>query len=169
MYWAGLTITFLGVGLLINISNFHFYSLQGNGILLAILSGFTYAIYLLLTRKVRSQMDSITYSWLLACAGAVTLFLVNLVLGYLTEHLSLLNLFLILLTAIISQIAGWILINYALGILPVAIASVILIGQPVVTTILGIMILGEIPNLLQAIGGAICLTGILIVQKSNPV
>ena len=34
---------------------------------------------------------------------------------------------------------------------------------------LGIMILGEIPNLLQAIGGAICLTGILIVQKSNPV
>ncbi len=169
MYWIGLTITFLGVGLLINISSFQINSSQGNGIILGMFSGFTYATYLLLTRKVRGQMDSITYSWLLALSGAILLLLVNFIFGYFTETLSLVDLLLIMLTAIISQIAGWILINYALGILPVANASVILIGQPIITTLLGIIMLNEVPNLIQAIGGIICLAGIWMVQKSNSV
>jgi drug/metabolite transporter (DMT)-like permease len=49
----------------------------------------------------------------------------------------------------------------------VALASVVLLGQPIVATILGIFILSEVPSLIQAVGGILCLSGIFIVQRSN--
>ena len=167
LYWVGLLITFLGAGLMINISQFQINSLQGGGDFLGVLCGFTYAIYLTLASRTRSRMDSITYSWIQACSGAVTLFLVSLALGYFAQPLSLHNLVLILAMAVSSQVLGWILINHALGLLPVAVVSVVLLGQPIVATVLGIFILSEVPNLLQAVGGIICLAGIFIVQRSN--
>jgi drug/metabolite transporter (DMT)-like permease len=167
VYWVGLLVTFMGAGLMINISNFQINSLQGGGDLLGVLCGFTYAIYLILTSRTRSQMDSVTYSWILACSGTVTLFLVNLAIGSLSQTLSSQSLWLILAMSLSSQVLGWILINHALGILPVALASVVLLGQPIVATILGILILSEVPSLIQAVGGILCLSGIFIVQRSN--
>ena len=167
IYWVGLLVTFIGAGLMINISNFQINSLQGGGDLLGVLCGFTYGIYLILTSRTRSQMDSITYSWILACSGTVTLLLLNLALGSLTQTISTQSLLLILAMSLSSQVLGWILINHALGLLPVALASVVLLGQPIVATILGILILTEVPSLIQAMGGILCLSGIFIVQRSN--
>ena len=167
IYWVGLLVTFIGAGLMINISYFQINSLQGGGDLLGVLCGFTYGIYLILTSRTRSQMDSITYSWILACSGTATLLLVNLALGSLTQTISTQSLLLILAMSLSSQVLGWILINHALGLLPVALASVVLLGQPIVATILGILILTEVPSLIQAVGGILCLSGIFIVQRSN--
>ncbi len=58
-------------------------------------------------------------------------------------------------------------ISYALGHLPARIVSPTLIGQPIMTTILAIPLLGEIPSLLQIIGGLIALAGIYIVNQSH--
>lgn len=167
LYWVGLMATFLGAAMMINITSMRLDANQNLGDLIAILSGFTYGLYLLLTSRIRARMDSITYSWILACSGSVTLFLFNWMAGYLFQSLSSHSLVLIFAMAISSQVLGWILINQALGMLPVAHASVILIGQPVVTTLLGIWILSEIPTPLQAVGGVICLAGIFLVQRSN--
>jgi drug/metabolite transporter (DMT)-like permease len=167
VYWVGLLVTFMGAGLMINLQNFQINSLQGGGDLLGVLCGFTYGIYLILTSRTRSQMDSVTYSWILACSGTVTLFLVNLALGSLSQTLSLQSFLLIVAMSLSSQVLGWILINHALGLLPVALASVVLLGQPIVATILGIFILSEVPSLIQAVGGILCLSGIFIVQRSN--
>jgi len=71
---------------------------------------------------------------------------------------------LIFLMALTSQVIAWVLVNDALGQLPAAAASVALVGQPIVTTLLGIFILKEVPSFLQMIGALICLAGILIVQ-----
>jgi drug/metabolite transporter (DMT)-like permease len=169
VYWVGLLITFLGAGLMINLSHFQINSLQGGGDLLGVLCGLTYAIYLLFASQTRSRMDSMTFSWILACTGAVTLLLVNLALGVLFHPVSPASLLLIFAMAVSSQVLGWILINHALGILPVAVASVVLLGQPVVATVLGIFILNEVPSFFQAVGGVICLAGIFIVQRSNSV
>jgi drug/metabolite transporter (DMT)-like permease len=167
VYWVGLLVTFMGAGLMINLQNIQINSLQGGGDLLGVLCGFTYGIYLILTSRTRSQMDSVTYSWILACSGTVTLFLVNLALGSLSQTLSLQSFLLIVAMSLSSQVLGWILINHALGLLPVALASVVLLGQPIVATILGIFILSEVPSLIQAVGGILCLSGIFIVQRSN--
>jgi drug/metabolite transporter (DMT)-like permease len=167
LYWIGLLVTFVGAGLMIDLTRFQFNSQQGLGDLLAVLCGFTYALYLLLTSRIRARMDSITYSWILACSGTVTLLIFNWMMGYLIQPVSAYFLLLIFAMAISSQVLGWILINQALGMLPVAHASVILLGQPIVATLLGIWILSEIPTPLQAVGGIICLVGIFLVQRSN--
>lgn len=70
-------------------------------------------------------------------------------------------------TAIVSQMIGYLAITYALGHLPASVVSPTLIGQPVLTTILAIPLLGEIPTTIQWVGGAIALAGIYIVNQSH--
>ena len=70
-------------------------------------------------------------------------------------------------TAIVSQMIGYLAITYALGHLPASVVSPTLIGQPILTAMLAIPMLGEIPNSTQWIGGVIALAGICIVNQSH--
>jgi drug/metabolite transporter (DMT)-like permease len=56
---------------------------------------------------------------------------------------------------------------YALGHLPASIVSPTMVLQPVVTALLAIPLLGEIPSIWQGIGGGIALIGIYIVNLSH--
>jgi drug/metabolite transporter (DMT)-like permease len=56
---------------------------------------------------------------------------------------------------------------YALGHLPASIVSPTMILQPVITTLLAIPLLGEIPSIWQGVGGIIALAGIYIVNQSH--
>jgi drug/metabolite transporter (DMT)-like permease len=56
---------------------------------------------------------------------------------------------------------------YALGHLPASIVAPTMVLQPVVTAILAIPFLGEIPTIWQGIGGAIALAGIYVVNRSH--
>jgi drug/metabolite transporter (DMT)-like permease len=69
--------------------------------------------------------------------------------------------------AVVSQILGYLSVTFALGHLPASVVSPTMIGQPVMTTILAIPLLGEIPTMLQAIGGVIALTGIYLVNQAH--
>jgi len=112
-------------------------------------------------------MSSLSYSWLVAVVGGVTLFIVSLASGLLEKPLPLSSYFLIALMAFTSQVVAWLLVNHALGVLPPAAGSVALVGQPIVTTLLGALLINETITWLQALGGAICLGGILLVQFSS--
>jgi len=70
-------------------------------------------------------------------------------------------------TAIVSQLIGYMLLAYALGHLPASIVSPTMILQPIMTALLAIPLLGEIPSLWQGIGGTIALIGIFIVNESH--
>ena len=69
--------------------------------------------------------------------------------------------------AVVSQIAGYMSLAYALGHLPASVVSPTMIGQPITTAILAIPLLGEIPTFLQFVGGAIALAGIYIVNQTH--
>ena len=99
--------------------------------------------------------------------AALTLFIINVFLqnpfgGFSnTTWLSFLG------AALISQVIGYFSMTYALGHLPASIVSPTMIGQPVMTTLLAIPLLGEIPGKYQLIGGAIALTGIYLVNQAH--
>lgn len=67
--------------------------------------------------------------------------------------------------AFISHAGGQGLIIYALAFLPPAFSSLTLLLQPVVAAILAWLLLSEPVGLMQAIGGAIVLAGILIARR----
>lgn len=70
-------------------------------------------------------------------------------------------------SAVISQLIGYLMSSYALGHLPASVVSVTMVGQPVVTAIIAIPLLGELPALSQIFGGFIALTGIYLVNVSH--
>jgi drug/metabolite transporter (DMT)-like permease len=71
----------------------------------------------------------------------------------------------LLALGIISQVVGWLAINYALGHLPAAIVSATLLAQPVLTAIFAVMFLGEALAPLQLLGGLVALAGIYLVNR----
>lgn len=165
-YWLGLLVTIGGAGMMIGWDFLHSGSQQTTGNLIGIASGFSYALYILITQQARRYMDSLRYSWLVSLSGAAVLLVAALALGLFKQPLPSKSLLMIFLMALTSQVIAWVLVNHALGKLPAAAASVALVGQPVVTTLLGIVILNEIPSPLQLAGALICLTGVISVQRN---
>jgi drug/metabolite transporter (DMT)-like permease len=67
---------------------------------------------------------------------------------------------------LITHMSGWLLINYAFGHLPASLASVTLLAQPIITTLVALPILGETPKPWHIVGGLITLIGIYTVHRS---
>jgi drug/metabolite transporter (DMT)-like permease len=68
---------------------------------------------------------------------------------------------------LISQLGGWLGINYALGHLRAAQVSVWLLSESVATSIVAMIFLNEYLHLNQIIGGTIILAGIYFVTREN--
>ncbi len=68
----------------------------------------------------------------------------------------------LVLLALSSQVLGWMLISISLPRLPAALASVLLLAQPVAAVALAAAILGEDPSVVQLGGVAIVLCGIAV-------
>jgi drug/metabolite transporter (DMT)-like permease len=63
---------------------------------------------------------------------------------------------------------GWLLISSSLPRLPAALTSIILTVQPVGSVILGVIIFSESPSLLQLVGVAAILAGLVLTSRRRP-
>lgn len=162
----GLIFALTGAALVMG-SDFLTHPTLGIGDLMASTAAIFYAAYQLITQRGRKYIDPFRYIWLVGVSATIGMFMMNIVLGnQLTEYPAQ-TWAIFFVTAIVSQMIGYLAITYALGHLPASIVSPTLIGQPILTTVLAIPLLGEIPNTLQWIGGGIALAGIYIVNQSH--
>lgn len=139
------------------------------GDILAIASSFLYAGVMLSTQKARTRVNTLTFSALYTTTAALTLLPVALLTRQAMSGFSSQTWGALLALGLGPQVVGWMLINYALGHLRASHVSVSLLGQPVVTAILGVIILGEALTSNQIIGGALALTGIYLVNQKTSV
>jgi drug/metabolite transporter (DMT)-like permease len=165
-FWVGLAFA-LGGAMIVLGSDFIRHPTIGIGDLLAMAAGVFYAGYFLVTERGRQKLDTLTYVWLVDLCAATTLLLITLGLkmpltGYPTQsYLAFLG------AALVSQVGGYLSIGYALGHLPASVVSPTLIGQPVVTALLAIPLLGETLRTEQWLGGLVVLAGIYLVHRSR--
>jgi len=164
-YWIGLCLAVAGGFMLVYGREHPISTSEPLGIVLSLLSGISYAGYILITQQARQQHSALMYSWMVSAVGAIILLVFGLFSGVLDQVLPARSFVLIFLMALSSQVLGWYLVNDALGKLPPAAGAVTLVGQPIVTTILGIFILNELLSVQQWIGAAMCLGGILLAQR----
>ncbi len=165
-YWTGCALALLGIGLLNLTRGF------GESILLGLLFGtitaLTYAIFLIVIKLLGRY----------GTGAAQTLFLVSLIsaaflaLAVMAEGLSFRlhskAAFLLLLThAFVSSVVGWWLIIRAIKHLPVSIASVILLLQPVLTSVWGDLVLDQHLTVVQMAGIVIALAGIRLASRAS--
>ncbi len=165
-FWVGLAFA-LGGAVIVLGSDFLRHPTIGLGDLLAMAAGVFYAGYFIVTERGRQKMDTLSYVWLVDVFAALLLLAITLGLrmpltGYSTQsYLAFLG------AATVSQVGGYLAIVYALGHLPASVVSPTLIGQPVVTALLAIPLLGEALRTEQWVGGIVVLMGIYLVHRSR--
>jgi drug/metabolite transporter (DMT)-like permease len=137
------------------------------GNLLALVGAWMSAGYLLIGRGVRSKVSLIPYAFIVY--GTAAMMLLAMV-GYTGEKISGYSpttyIWLIAL-GIVPQLLGHSSFNWALGYLSAAYVAVALLGEPIGATILGSILLHEIPTSLEIIGGGILLFGIYLASRSD--
>jgi drug/metabolite transporter (DMT)-like permease len=166
IFWRGLAITLIGA-LLIMGTDFILHPRFGVGDLMATLTGFFYGGYYLFTEKSRSRFDTVIHIWLVGVGASISLFVINMSLGNPLTGFNTQTWVVFLSSTLVSQLIGYMTLAYALGHLPASIVAPTMVLQPVVTAILAVPLLGEIPTWYQGIGGAIALVGIYIVNRSH--
>jgi drug/metabolite transporter (DMT)-like permease len=164
-FWRGLAITLLGAALIMG-TDFLLHPRFGIGDAMAIFTGFFYGGYFLLTERSRMHFDPVSHIWLVGVGASLSLFLINMLLQNPLSGYPAQTWLVFLSTAIVSQLVGYLSLAYALGHLPASIVSPTMILQPIVTALLAIPLLDEVPSVWQAVGGVLALLGIYIVNQS---
>jgi drug/metabolite transporter (DMT)-like permease len=165
-FWVGLVTAMVGAALVLGFDTFQAIEL-GLGTFLGLLAGIFYGAYFLVTQRGRRELSALAYFWFSALSATLLLLCINLVLGqpllgYPPQaYLPLLGL------GVLSQGIGWLAINYAQGHLPATLVAPTLLGQPVVTAIFALPLLGENLARLEVLGGVIVLGGIYLVHRSR--
>ncbi len=140
------------------------------GDLLAVIGAWAAAGYVLIGRKIRTNLSLIPYIFIVY--GMAAIILIGLMFGSGQKPVGfspIIYIWLVLL-AIIPQLLGHSTFNWALGYLPATFVAVSLLGEPIGSTILAYIFLKEIPALFKLFGAILLLGGILIVsiEKSPP-
>ena len=165
-FWGGLALTLLGAGVILG-SDFSLHPHLGLGDLLTLLGGFFYGMFFLAAQRAREGLSSLISWWISAITSAVVLLGYSLAMLQSLTGYPALTYGRLLALALITQVGGYLAINYALGHLPASIVSPTLLGQPVMTAILAVIFLREPLGGLQIFGGALALAGIWIVHQNK--
>lgn len=165
-FWIGLVLTLAGSAVVLGTDILRHATL-GIGDLLALTAGVFYAGYFLVTQRGRIHWDTLSYIWIVGLVSSLCLLGFSLALrmpitGYpLQSYLAFLG------AALISQTGGYLAVGYALGHLPASLVSPTMLGQPVITALLAIPLLGESLHASQVLGGLAVLAGIYLVHVSR--
>lgn len=138
--------------------------LQGDaflGNLLALAGAVTAAAYLLVGRFLRPTMSLGVYIFTVYSTAAVALVIMALFSGKPLGGFSPPVYFLLSALAVGPQLLGHTSFNYGLKYLSAAFIAVALLGEPIGSTLLALIILKEAPAVLEVIGGIIILAGII--------
>lgn len=165
-FWIGLTLALTGAGLVLG-GDFLLHPRLGIGDLMATGAGIFYAGYFLATQRGRRYLDPLSYIWLVGVCASLALLGINLAMGNPIVGYPPQTWLVFLGTAVVSQIIGYQAITYTLGHLPASVVAPTMIGQPVVTAILAISLLKEVPQPIQLLGGFAVLAGIYLVHQSH--
>jgi drug/metabolite transporter (DMT)-like permease len=164
VFWAGLALVMAGAVVILG-GDFLLHPRLGLGDLLALTAGVFYGAFLLTTQRARAGLSSLLTWWVAACSSTVALFIITRLLDQPLTGYTTLGYLSMIAAALVSQVAGYIAISYALGYLPASVVSPTLLGQPVLTALLAVPLLGEPIGWAQVAGGALVLAGIYFVNR----
>lgn len=165
-FWGGVFLALLGMAVILS-QDFMTHPTLGIGDLLSLSAGFFYGTFFLIAQRARERLSPLIAWWISAVGSAATLLVMSFtfnqpLLGYPPE--TYLNL---VAVALLAQVGGWLAINYALGHLRASLIAPTLLGQPVITALLAVPLLGQSLSAVQVLGGLLVLSGIYIVHRTK--
>ncbi len=168
-FWVGLVLALAGCVLIMSASLREDTTAPGSlsGNALALIASVFFAAYLIVTERVRRSMDTLTFNALAIAGSTGALLVIALALdlpltGYPPRTWAAFA-----GLGLVSQLAAYYALVYALGHLPATITSVGLLAQVPCTAALAWLLLGEPLSAIQVAGGAIVLIGIFVVNRQT--
>jgi drug/metabolite transporter (DMT)-like permease len=135
------------------------------GNLLALAGAWFAAFYLIIGRKVRPGLSLLSYTFVVYGIAALTLLAMVAVSGESLLGYSPATFGFFLALAVFPQLLGHTSFNWALKFIPAALVSIVLLGEPISSTILAFVILKEPPTILEVFGGFFILAGIYLASR----
>jgi drug/metabolite transporter (DMT)-like permease len=166
LFWLGLALT-MGGAVAVLSNDFLHHPVIGWGDLLALSTGIFYAVFFLFSQRSRRHFDTLSHVWICSLSSTLVLLFISLVTGSSLTGYSPFTYLMFLSAALLPQLIGYLAMGYALGHLPASIVSPTMLGQPVLTALLAIPLLGETLQPVQWIGGLVVITGIYLVHRSR--
>ncbi|MCL4489538.1 MAG: DMT family transporter [Chloroflexi bacterium] len=165
-FWGGLLLALIGITVILG-QDFLVHPTLGFGDLMAIFAGFLYSFFFLALARARDKLNTFTAWWVSSLSAALVLLAISLTLGLPLLGYSSITYLCVFAVAILTQVGAYLAINYALGHLPATTVSPTFLGQPVVTALLAIPLLGQTLSVQQIVGGIMVLAGIFVVHLAN--
>ena len=138
--------------------------LYGNA--LALVGAVCAAGYVLAGRSLRQRIPLIPYVIVVYSVCAVVLFVLTLADGAALVDYPASEWLLFVGMAVGPGIFGHTVLNWALAHLESSVVSVSLLGEPIGSALLALVLLGEVPSAVTVVGGAVILLGITVTARS---
>ena len=151
-FWTGLLLVLSGAAAVLGadfLRDFHL----GLGDLMAITAGVFYAGYYLATQAGRRHLPSLPYVAAAGVTATILLLGIVLLMGLPLTGYPLQTFAAFAALGLVTQVLGYVSVGYALGHLPASLVAPTMVGQPVMTALLAIPLLGESLSPVQWIGG----------------
>ena len=167
------TLTILGLllsitgAVIIGLSDFTLSTHAAMGDLLALGGAIMASAYLIVGRKLRQQMDLISYIFPVYSAGGLVVLLIGIVAGVSFFGYSSRTYVLFLMLAIVPQLIGHSTFNWALKFFSASTVAILILGEPIGSTLLAYWVLGETLSPLKAAGGICILAGIYAAMRGD--
>lgn len=137
------------------------------GDMFALVGAFAAGTYILGGRQIRKGYSLFTYCFVVYGVCTIVLFATCLFLSVPLTAFPGNDWILFILMALIPGILGHTVYNWTLGYVNASIVSVSLLGEPIGSTILAVVLLSEVPTEYTIIGGAIVLIGIYLTYRKG--
>ncbi len=137
------------------------------GDVLALVGALCAAVYFVVGRRVRPAMSLAGYIGVVYSVAAVLLLLAAVGARAPLGGFSARTWTMLALLALVPQLLGHSALNWALRYLSAPFVSVTILGEPVISTLLAIPILGEWPGPVRLLGGAVTLAGVYLAVREE--
>ena len=165
-FWLGLLMAVSG-SLVILWADLSRHTQFGVGDVMSLGAAACFAVYLLVTEKIRTSTGTLTFLRLAMVSSTLALLAINLLLGVSLRMPHGRTLWAVLGLGLISQLGGYLALTYALGHLPATITSISLLSQGPLTALMAAVLLSEPLTLPQIAGGVLVLAGVGLAHRQR--
>lgn len=167
-FWLGLLLA-VGGSVVILRADLARHAHFGVGDVMALTAAACFAVYLLATEQVRRTTSTLVFLRLAMISSTLALLAINLAMGVSLRVTSGRTWLALIGLGLVSQLAGYLALTYALGHLPATITSISLLTQGPLTAAMAALLLAEPISLSQIVGGILVLSGVgLAHREKNP-
>lgn len=166
LFWIGLFLTIAGMPILVK-NDFVISNGIIKGALFGLGAGIFYGIFYMAAQSGRKLIDTVSFMFINTFSSVIVLFILIIIFGYQLTGYDAFTYKIFIAFGVGVQVIGWLFINYSQGYIPASIIAPTLLGQPLLTALLAVLILKESFTFWHISGGIITISGIYIVHFSQ--